>query len=348
MLEGALAGHPETSIFAAGTSCLPAVNRWTAAWRGAFVSTLWAAALLALLASLRVLGRHDGIFTVADPLFDGKAFQARPGLVVAASILAAALVGAIFGALARRVNAPASVRAIILVLASFPALWVLIAVALSLIWLPQAANADLLSAALFLPLGSLMYAAYGMVMVVPVAALPATLAALMLEGWTRPEASPPFAECYAQLPGDSCKSHGAIGRSRRSRPSCTRIGGGGHVASSSMVPHPQAAWRTLAGRPSGSWHGRCSLGVQPAPGTPGAKEGFMGGSSGKRRGKRSRGTDLVLALVVASALPCAALLWPGRVPQEIVVLSLIAWVGIFVVALWSVRAEDRRRRQGRS
>jgi hypothetical protein len=54
----------------------------------------------------------------------------------------------------------------------------------------------------------------------------------------------------------------------------------------------------------------------------------------------------MLALALASALPCAALLWPGAVPQEIVVLSLVAWAGIFVVALWSAWAEDRRRRKG--
>jgi len=40
---------------------------------------------------------------------------------------------------------------------------------------------------LLFPVGSLLYAAYGMVMVVLVGALPAVLAALMLEGWTRPE-----------------------------------------------------------------------------------------------------------------------------------------------------------------
>jgi hypothetical protein len=67
----------------------------------------------------------------------------------------------------------------------------------------------------------------------------------------------------------------------------------------------------------------------------------------ERRGRRSTSTDLVLALVLASALPCGALLWPGKVPHEIVVLSLIAWVGIFVVVLSSARTEDRGRRQGR-
>jgi hypothetical protein len=72
----------------------------------------------------------------------------------------------------------------------------------------------------------------------------------------------------------------------------------------------------------------------------------MARSHGEKRGNRPRGTDLVLALALASALPCAALLWPGWVPQEIVVLSLIAWAGIFAVALRWAWADDRRRRRG--
>jgi hypothetical protein len=72
----------------------------------------------------------------------------------------------------------------------------------------------------------------------------------------------------------------------------------------------------------------------------------MARSRSERCGERSSGRDLIFALALASALPCAALLWPGAVPQEIVVLSLMAWGGIFVVALWSAGVEDRRRRKG--
>jgi hypothetical protein len=63
-------------------------------------------------------------------------------------------------------------------------------------------------------------------------------------------------------------------------------------------------------------------------------------------GERSTGRNLILALALASALPCAALAWPGAVPRQIVVLSLVAWAGIFAVALWSAWVEDRRRRLG--
>jgi hypothetical protein len=56
----------------------------------------------------------------------------------------------------------------------------------SIIWVPQAAKKGVVTM-LLVPVGSLLYAAYGMVMVVPVAAVPAMLAAVMLEGWTRPD-----------------------------------------------------------------------------------------------------------------------------------------------------------------
>jgi hypothetical protein len=72
----------------------------------------------------------------------------------------------------------------------------------------------------------------------------------------------------------------------------------------------------------------------------------MARSYTERRGEGSSGRDLALALALASALPCAVLLWPGAVPQEIVVLSLMAWAGIFVAALWSAWVQDRRRRKG--
>jgi hypothetical protein len=74
----------------------------------------------------------------------------------------------------------------ILLLAAFPALYVLVVLVLTLLWLPSAAGEDL-TAVLLVPVASLLYAAYGMVMAAPVAALPAVLAAVMVEGWTRPE-----------------------------------------------------------------------------------------------------------------------------------------------------------------
>ncbi len=163
-----------------------AMNRRRAASRGALVAVLWASALLALLAAVKTTRYAHGVFALADALFDPKAFQAGPARVVAASLVAAAVVGAGVALLARRVAAPVWTRAVLLALMSFPALYVLIAVALTLIWIPNAAREDL-TAVTLVPVASLLYAAYGMVMVTPVAALPAVFAAVMVEGWTRPE-----------------------------------------------------------------------------------------------------------------------------------------------------------------
>jgi hypothetical protein len=163
-----------------------AMNRRRAAGRGALVAVLWASALLALLAAVKTTRYAHGVFALADALFDPKAFQAGPVRVVSASLVAAAVVGAGVALLARRVGAPGWNRAILLSLVSFPALYMLIALALTLIWLPNAAKEDFTAVPL-VPVASLLYAAYGMVMVAPVAALPAVFAAVMVEGWTRPE-----------------------------------------------------------------------------------------------------------------------------------------------------------------
>ena len=165
---------------------LAGVSRGDGAKRGAMVGAVWASALLSLLAFLKATQNAHGIFTLANPLYDPKAFSTSPTVVVAASVVAAAVVGAGLGLVAVRMTSTASARALLLVLASVPSLYVLLVVALTIIWVPQAAREDF-TAVLLVPVGSLLYAAYGMVMVVPVAALPAALAALMLEGWTRPE-----------------------------------------------------------------------------------------------------------------------------------------------------------------
>jgi hypothetical protein len=162
------------------------INRQRAAGRGALVAALGASALLALLAAVKTTQYAHGVFALADALFDPKAFQAGPARVVAAVLAASAVVGAGVALIARRVIAPAWTRAVLLSLVSFPALYVLVALALTLIWWPNAAREDLTAVAL-VPVASLLYAAFGMVMVAPVAALPAVLAAVMLEGWTRPE-----------------------------------------------------------------------------------------------------------------------------------------------------------------
>jgi hypothetical protein len=67
--------------------------------------------------------------------------------------------------------------------------------------------------------------------------------------------------------------------------------------------------------------------------------------AGSARAGGHGGRRLLGALAVASALPCAALVWPGSVPQLVVVLALMAWLGIFFVALGATRAEAGRRRK---
>jgi hypothetical protein len=58
--------------------------------------------------------------------------------------------------------------------------------------------------------------------------------------------------------------------------------------------------------------------------------------------ERRSSRRLVAAPAIASALPCAALLWPLAVPHEIVALALTAWIGVFATALATLRAEERR------
>lgn len=171
-------------------TCSPAVTRGTAAIRGAFVAILWAAVLLGFLAVITVTHNNRSVFGVADLLFGPRAVHGTPIVVMLASLTAAALVGAGLGALAIQITAPVPVRAVVLVLVSFPALWVQIAVALSLIQFGREAARGHATSALLVPFESLLFAAYGMVIFIPVAAVPALLAALMLEGWTRPESHP--------------------------------------------------------------------------------------------------------------------------------------------------------------
>ena len=71
-----------------------AMNRQRAAGRGALVAVLWASALLALLDAVRTTQYAHGLFTLADVIFDPRAFQAGPVRVIAASLVAAAIVGA--------------------------------------------------------------------------------------------------------------------------------------------------------------------------------------------------------------------------------------------------------------
>lgn len=48
------------------------------------------------------------------------------------------------------------------------------------------------------------------------------------------------------------------------------------------------------------------------------------------------------ALAIASAIPVGAALWPDDVPWQVVLLAFIGWVGLFLVAVRSLRGEPRR------
>jgi hypothetical protein len=167
-------------------ACWPEMPSVTPATRGAIVGATWASVLLALLAAIKTTRYAHGGFAIADVLFNPESFNSSPGLIVGASVCAATVVGAAFGRIASRMTSPAKTRAALLVFLSFPALYLVLALALTIIWAPQAAKQGGVSI-LLLPVGSLLYAAFGMVLVVPVAAVPAILAAVMLEGWTRPD-----------------------------------------------------------------------------------------------------------------------------------------------------------------
>jgi hypothetical protein len=163
------------------------VSRRGAAARGAAIAALWASALLAFLAAVRTTpyaaGRH---FVLSVVLFDSTALlDTAPVLVAIIAVATAALVGAILGVFAERLTGSGTARAAVLAVASLPALYVVVALSWIIIWLPYAPEHDLRDTLLML-VWSLVTAAVGMVMVLRVAVIPAVLAALMLEGWTRP------------------------------------------------------------------------------------------------------------------------------------------------------------------
>jgi hypothetical protein len=162
------------------------MTRREAARRGAVTGALWSAALSSLLAAVRTTGYARGGFALAYALFDWKVFGSTPLRAIAAVVLAAAVVGAAFGLLARWISAPAGARAALLALASLPAPPLVLATALTIVWVPTAARESLAAVAL-VPGGAFLFAVQLTPMALRVAVPAAILAALMLEGWTRPE-----------------------------------------------------------------------------------------------------------------------------------------------------------------
>ncbi len=163
------------------------MTRRQAARRGAVTGALWSAALVSLLAAVRTTGYARGGFALAYALFDSKVFGSTPPRVIAAVVSAAAVVGAALGLLARLIAAPAGARAALLALASLPVPPLVLAIALTIAWVPTAARESLTAVAL-VPWGAFLFAIQLIPMALRVAVPLAILAALVLEGWTRPEA----------------------------------------------------------------------------------------------------------------------------------------------------------------
>ena len=64
-------------------------------------------------------------------------------------------------------------------------------------------------------------------------------------------------------------------------------------------------------------------------------------------GRERRERREAYALFIASLLPIGALLWPDAIPRAVVLLALMAWMGIFVILLRTVRHKGGVRRAPR-
>jgi len=160
------------------------------ALRGAVVALLWSSAVLAFLGAVRAAGHPailvdyaDLVFGYAHAFFEDGVLGARPYVIAGTSIGAATFVGAALGTLAGRIRARVWIRCILLIVLSVPGLWMLIYVVFVLGSVqPTSWSRNDVSA---LP-GFAGIALLGLVMIAPVAVLPAALGMIMLEGWTRP------------------------------------------------------------------------------------------------------------------------------------------------------------------
>jgi len=168
------------------------MSRSGAALRGAASATLAAAVVLPLVVTV---DRNALLF---EPAMLVRAFaeilhenlpSATPLTITAGYLLAVAAAGALMGVLAKRVRARAPARFVILATAALPALWVVVASTWTVIWLPNMLRQEprLLPS---VPLAAFWFTALALLYAAPVLVVPAVLAALVLEGWTRPEMLP--------------------------------------------------------------------------------------------------------------------------------------------------------------
>jgi hypothetical protein len=172
----------------------PVVTRGEAARREAVVAVLLAAVTLALLACLSELvpAVRDSAQYLVEPFAGalvGNMQGDHPILVAAVLLFVAEVTGAALGLMARRLRLRVIPRVVVLALAVLPALWIGLAMTLMFVWVPRLMTLEakkLMTA----PVGALWFAGIGVIFASPVLAAPAIFAALLLEGWTRPEALP--------------------------------------------------------------------------------------------------------------------------------------------------------------
>jgi hypothetical protein len=166
---------------------LRAVSAWIGAMRGALLGTFWASALLSLLALVKTMPWAPHTNALLTTLFGPpKAHPTVPVGLLFLCIAVAAVVGAGLGSIAVRITGTARRRLRAILILSIPALYFYMLVMVIVNGALEAAGKGL-DQLLALPFMAVFGAIVGAVMVVPVAGLPLGLAALMLEGWTRPE-----------------------------------------------------------------------------------------------------------------------------------------------------------------
>jgi F0F1-type ATP synthase assembly protein I len=166
------------------------VSRRAAAVAGAAHAVGGAGILLSSVAAARAAGVRHWSLEGVEMLFpspSGKAFEVAAAYAILASLVASTLVGLALGVLARRLTASIARRIVVLAISTVPALYLIVAVALVLIFAPQVARQGARELA-EVPGVVLIWSVFGTVMVLPAALLPAVASVLMLEGRTRPSA----------------------------------------------------------------------------------------------------------------------------------------------------------------
>lgn len=171
---------------------LRVVTRWEAARRGAVVAVLWAVVTVSLLASIgEVVERratHSGVQKVALGLLEAMR-DIGITRVACALLLAFAVAGTATGLVGRVLLVRPALRFVIVAVATFPALW-LGSTAMWAVMLFWTAAPHIAPSIFWLPVGAAWWATVGVSAAAPVLLLPAVCWALLVEGWTRPEALP--------------------------------------------------------------------------------------------------------------------------------------------------------------